>query len=41
MSPTAPATKKFGKSSRTVPHHTQRAQKWYPAEDDAQPKKVR
>ncbi|ERT02875.1 large subunit ribosomal protein L6e [Sporothrix schenckii 1099-18] len=41
MSPTAPATKKFGKSSRTVPHHTERAQKWYPAEDDAQPKKVR
>ncbi|KAL1891259.1 60S ribosomal protein L6 [Sporothrix stenoceras] len=41
MSPTAPSTKKFGKSSRTVPHHTQRAQKWYPAEDDAQPKKVR
>ncbi|CAK7226172.1 60S ribosomal protein L6 [Sporothrix curviconia] len=41
MSPTAPSTKKFGKSTRTVPHHTQRAQKWYPAEEDAQAKKVR
>ncbi|CAK7263117.1 60S ribosomal protein L6 [Sporothrix epigloea] len=41
MSPIAPSTKKFGKSTRTVPHHTQRAQKWYPAEEDAQVKKVR
>ncbi|OAA66719.1 60S ribosomal protein l6 [Niveomyces insectorum RCEF 264] len=41
MSSTAHTTKKFGKSSRTVPHHSQRAQKWYPAEDDAPPKTVR
>jgi len=37
----APQTTKktFGKSSREVP--AQKAQKWYPAEDEAQPKKVR
>ncbi|CZR60915.1 probable ribosomal protein L6.e.B, cytosolic [Phialocephala subalpina] len=34
-------TKTFGKSTREVPHHTQKAKKWYPAEDEAQPKKVR
>jgi len=34
-------TKKFGKSERTVPHHTQKAKKFYPAEDEAKPRKVR
>ncbi|KAI1176731.1 ribosomal protein L6e-domain-containing protein [Nemania sp. FL0916] len=33
--------KKFGKSTREVPHHTQKAQKWYPATDEPKPKKVR
>ncbi|KAI4863758.1 ribosomal protein L6e-domain-containing protein [Hypoxylon rubiginosum] len=33
--------KKFGKSTREVPHPSQKAQKWYPAEDDAKPKAVR
>lgn len=35
------STKKFGKSERTIPHHSQKASKWYPAEDEATPKKVR
>jgi len=35
------ATKPFGKSTRDVPHHSEKAQKWYPAEEDAQLKKVR
>ncbi|KAF2671980.1 60S ribosomal protein L6 [Microthyrium microscopicum] len=34
-------TKKFGKGERTVPHHSEKASKWYPAEDERQPKKVR
>jgi large subunit ribosomal protein L6e len=34
-------TKKFGKSERTIPHHSQKAQKWYPVDDEPQPKKVR
>jgi large subunit ribosomal protein L6e len=34
-------TKKFGKAERKVPHHTQKAKKFYPAEDEAKPKKVR
>ena len=34
-------TKKFGKSDRSIPHHTQKAKKFYPAEDEAKPKKVR
>jgi large subunit ribosomal protein L6e len=33
-------TKKFGKGERTVPHPNQKAQKWYPVEDEPQPKKV-
>ncbi|RFU24517.1 hypothetical protein B7463_g11824, partial [Scytalidium lignicola] len=37
----APTKKTFGKSTRLVPHHTQKASKWYPAEDEAQPKQVR
>ncbi|KAH8885194.1 hypothetical protein GQ53DRAFT_660395 [Thozetella sp. PMI_491] len=40
-SKTAPTTKTFGKSTRSVPHHSEKAQKWYPAEADAQPRKVR
>jgi large subunit ribosomal protein L6e len=40
---TRPAGQKktFGKSTREVPHHSQKAKKWYPAEDEVQPKKVR
>ena len=47
MSPTTESsthehnTKKFGKGERTIPHHTQKAKKYYPAEDEAKPKKVR
>jgi len=39
---TRPAAQKktFGKSTREVPHHTQKAKKWYPAEDESVPKKV-
>ncbi|KAI9842783.1 MAG: 60S ribosomal protein L9 [Thelocarpon superellum] len=33
--------KKFGKGQREVPHHTQKAKKWYPAEDETQLKTVR
>jgi len=35
------STKKFGSGSRTVPHHSQKAQKWYPAEDVPQKKEIR
>src|SRR4051812_19427676 len=35
----ATVQKKFGKSTREVP--TEKAQKWYPAEDQYQPKKAR
>ncbi|KAL3427809.1 ribosomal protein L6e [Phlyctema vagabunda] len=40
---TRPAGQKktFGKSTREVPHHSQKAKKWYPAEDEVQHKKVR
>ena len=31
-------TKQFGKGQRTVPAH--KAQKWYPVDDESQPKKV-
>lgn len=34
-------TKKFGKGERSVPHHSQKASKFYPAYDEKQPKKVR
>ncbi|PWY89770.1 hypothetical protein BO70DRAFT_284839 [Aspergillus heteromorphus CBS 117.55] len=34
-------TKQFGKGQRTVPHPAQKAQKWYPVDDETQPKKVR
>ena len=34
-------TKKFGKGERQIPHHSQKAKKYYPAEDVVKPKKVR
>lgn len=36
----APTTKTFGKSTRTVPHPSEKAQKWYPVEDEPKPRKV-
>jgi large subunit ribosomal protein L6e len=36
----ASASKKIGSSTREVPHHTEKAKKWYPAEDEPTPKKV-
>ncbi|KAI0851418.1 ribosomal protein L6e-domain-containing protein [Daldinia vernicosa] len=37
-----PSTQKtFGKSTREVPHPSQKAQKWYPADDDSKPKTTR
>jgi hypothetical protein len=42
MSATQESQKKtFGKSTREVPHHSQKASKWYPAEDESAPRKVR
>jgi len=39
---TRPHTKKkFGKGEREVPHHTQKAKKWYPAEDEVAARKTR
>lgn len=40
MSDTKPTTKKFSKGERSVPHHSQKASKFYPSEDVAVPKKV-
>jgi large subunit ribosomal protein L6e len=40
MSEPAPTTKKFGKGERSVPHHSVKASKYYPAEDEKKPKKV-
>lgn len=37
----ASQTKKFGKGDREIPHHSQKAQKYYPVEDENQHKKVR
>lgn len=37
---TKPTTKKFGKGERTVPASSDKAQKYYPAEDERKPKKV-
>ncbi|KAL8967599.1 MAG: hypothetical protein Q9183_002838 [Haloplaca sp. 2 TL-2023] len=34
-------TKKFGKGEREIPHHSQKAKKFYPAEDESKPRKVR
>ncbi|KAF1994446.1 hypothetical protein P154DRAFT_447581 [Amniculicola lignicola CBS 123094] len=41
MADTKPTTKKFGKGERTIPHASQKASKYYPAEDVAVPKKAR
>ncbi|QIX01742.1 hypothetical protein AMS68_007259 [Peltaster fructicola] len=41
MSSQAPQTKKFQKGERTVPHASEKASKYYPAEDVAIPKQVR
>lgn len=38
---TKPTTQKFSKGERSIPHHSQKASKYYPAEDVAVPKKVR
>jgi large subunit ribosomal protein L6e len=35
-----PQSKKFGKSTREVPASTERAQKWYNADDEPELKKV-
>ncbi|KAI9800985.1 MAG: hypothetical protein M1825_003519 [Sarcosagium campestre] len=38
----ASTKKKFGKGGeRDIPHHTQRAKKWYPAEEELQKRKAR
>lgn len=37
---TKPTSKKFGKSTREVPAPSERAQKWYPADDESKPKQV-
>lgn len=37
---TKPTTKTFGKSTREVPAPSEKAKKWYSAEDDAESKKV-
>ncbi|OCK90294.1 uncharacterized protein K441DRAFT_580059 [Cenococcum geophilum 1.58] len=36
-----PVTKSFGKGERSIPHHSQKANKYYPAEDESAPKKAR
>jgi hypothetical protein len=33
-------TKKFGSGERSIPHHSEKAPKYYPAEDVAKPKTV-
>jgi hypothetical protein len=35
-----PVVKKFGAGERSVPHHSQKAKKWYSTSDDPAPKKV-
>jgi large subunit ribosomal protein L6e len=35
-----PTSKTFGKSTREVPASAEKAKKWYPADDDAESKKV-
>jgi large subunit ribosomal protein L6e len=40
MSAPKPSTKKFGSGERTVPHSSEKASKYYPAEDERQSKKV-
>lgn len=39
-SSTAGKTKQFGKGERHIPHHSQKARKYYPAEDEVKPKQV-
>jgi len=41
MSAPEAKTKKFGAGERKIPHHTEKAPKYYPAEDVAKPKTVR
>ena len=41
MADTNPTTQKFGKGERSIPHHSQKASKYYPAHDVAVLKKVR
>jgi len=36
-----PTTKKFGKGERTVPHHSEKAPKYYPADNASAPRKSR
>ncbi|KFA62673.1 hypothetical protein S40285_06989 [Stachybotrys chlorohalonatus IBT 40285] len=36
-----PTSKKFGKSTREVPAAADKAKKWYPADDESEPKEVR
>ncbi|KAI4162054.1 MAG: hypothetical protein LQ342_004366 [Letrouitia transgressa] len=36
-----PTKKKFGKGERVIPHPSQKAKRFYPAEDESRPKKVR
>jgi large subunit ribosomal protein L6e len=36
-----PTTKTFGKSTREVPASTEKAKKWYPADDEKEPKQIR
>lgn len=35
-----PTSKTFGKTTREVPAPSEKAKKWYPADDDAENKKV-
>lgn len=37
---TNPTTKQFGKATRAVPAAKDKAQKWYNADDESDPKKV-
>ncbi|KAF2143605.1 uncharacterized protein K452DRAFT_224801 [Aplosporella prunicola CBS 121167] len=39
--PQEPTTKKFGKGERSIPHPSQKASKYYPAEDEKAARKVR
>lgn len=41
MSAPQATTKKFGKGERTIPHPSEKAAKYYPAEDEKLPRKVR
>ena len=36
-----PKTKQFGKGERQIPHHSEKAKRFYPAQDEKKPKKVR